>query len=420
MDKRAFLKSTAVLGLSFSSTKLAWGTKKPTIKPHADYPNDEAFWKAIRANYQLNSSYINLENGYYCIQPQEVLNAYMNHIKDVNEQGAYYMRTVQFDNKKKVSKALSELAGCQADELIITRNTTESLDMIIAGYPWQQGDEAIMANQDYGAMLDMFNQVSKRHGIVNKIIDIPLHPKSDDDIVKLYEDAITEKTKLIMVCHMINITGQVLPIKKIIDMAHRKHVEVMVDGAHAFAHLDFKLSDLNCDYYGCSLHKWLSVPLGAGFLYVNKKHIHKIWPLLAETNLDSNDIARLNHTGTIPVHTDLSILDAIEFYNKIGAKRKEYRLRYLQEYWTKPLREIDNIIINTPAESQRACGIANVGIKGISPAELAEKLFKNYNIYTVAIDGKGVKGCRITPNVYTSTEELDALIKALKELAGGK
>lgn len=365
----------------------------------------------------MKSSFINLENGYYCIQPQEILNAYQQHINEVNEQGAYYMRTVQFQNKKKASNALAELAGCQADELIITRNTTESLDMIIAGYPWQKGDEAIMANQDYGAMLDMFNQVSKRHGVVNKLIDIPQHPKNDEEIVQLYENAITPKTKLIMVCHMINITGQILPIKKIIDMAHSKNVEVMVDGAHAFAHLNFNLSDLNCDYYGCSLHKWLSVPLGAGFLYINKKHIHKIWPLLAETETDIHDITRLNHTGTIPVHTDLSILDAIDFYKKIGSERKENRLRYLQEYWTKPLREIDNIIINTPADSQRACGIANVGIKGMSPAELSEKLFKNYNIYTVAIDGKGVKGCRITPNVYTTTEELDQLIKALKMLA---
>ena len=417
MDKRTFLKSSALLGLTYSTIPQAWSAKKPSLKPYDQYPNDEAFWKAIRENYKLKSSFINLENGYYCIQPQEILNAYYQHINEVNQQGAYYMRTVQFQNKKKASNALSELAGCQADELIITRNTTESLDMIIAGYPWQIGDEAIMANQDYGAMLDMFNQVSKRHGVVNKLIEIPQNPKNDDEIVQLYENAITPKTKLIMVCHMINITGQILPIKKIIDMAHNKNVEVMVDGAHAFAHLNFKLSDLNCDYYGCSLHKWLSVPLGAGFLHINKKHIHKIWPLLAETETDIHDITRLNHTGTIPVHTDLSILDAIDFYKKIGAERKENRLRYLQEYWTKPLREIDNIIINTPADSQRACGIANVGIKGISPAELSEKLFKNYNIYTVAIDGKGVKGCRITPNVYTTTDELDQLIKALKTLA---
>jgi selenocysteine lyase/cysteine desulfurase len=420
MDKRTFLKTSSLLGIGSIA---GFKGLEDLIKSVANVPaeklaSDEAFWLDVRKGYKLRSEYINLENGYYCIQPQETLNAYFEHIREVNMQGAYYMRTVQYENKNRVAGKLADLAGCTKEELIITRNTTESLDLIISGMDWKKGDEAVMADQDYGAMLDMFTQVSKRYGMTNKVISIPNHPKSDEEIVDLYAKAITPNTKLVMICHMINITGQILPVRKICDMAHSKGVPVMVDGAHAFAHLTFKLSDLNCDYYGCSLHKWLSVPLGAGFLYVKKENISKVWPLFAESERDPNDISRLNHTGTIPVHTDLAIENAIDFYNKLGAKRKEERLKYLQNYWTKQVRTLKNVVLNTPEDPQRSCAIANIGIKGMKPADMAKTLLDKYKIYTVAIDGKGVQGCRITPNVYTTTAELDSFVKALKEMAG--
>jgi selenocysteine lyase/cysteine desulfurase len=335
----------------------------------------------------------------------------------VNREGSYYMRTVQWDNKKKMVEKLATVVGCSSKNLIITRNTTESLDMIIKGFPWQKGDEAIFAEQDYGAMKLMFDQVAKRHGIVNKVVSVINHPSSDEEIVELYEKAITDKTKLLMVCHMINITGQILPIKKICDMAHKKGVQVMVDGAHCVGHFEFRIEDLNCDYYGASLHKWLAVPLGTGLLYVKNEHIDTIWPIFAESKREKFDISRLNHTGTHPVYHDLSIEDAIDYYNMLGGDRKEARLRYLQEYWSSQVRDHSNIIVNTPKESHRACGIANVGIKNIKPADLAKRLLEEYNIFTVAIDYANVKGCRITPNVFTLTEELDVFVKALKEMA---
>jgi selenocysteine lyase/cysteine desulfurase len=419
MDKRTFLKTGSLLGLgSFAGLK----GFEDLINSVAHIPAEqlavnEDFWMDIRKGYKLKPDYINLENGYYCIQPQAILDAYLKHVNDVNMQGAYYMRTVQTDNKKRVAAKLAQVAGCAPEELIITRNTTESLDMIISGMDWKAGDEAVMAEQDYGAMLDMFSQVSKRYGMKNVLLNVPKHPKSDEEIVKLYENAITPNTKLLMICHMINITGHILPVRKICDMAHSKGVPVMVDGAHAFAHMDFKLSDLDCDYYGCSLHKWLSVPLGAGFLYVKKGNVSKVWPLLAETEKDINDISRLNHTGTVPVHTDLAIENAIDYYTKIGAKQKEERLRYLQTYWTKQVRTLKNVEVNTPEDAKRCCGIANVGITHLKPADMAKSLLEKYKIYTVAIDGRGVQGCRITPNVYTSTEELDQFVKAIKAMA---
>ncbi len=420
MNKRTFLKNTSLLGLASLSGFSALGNVMDTIgdMPPAEASKSDDFWLEVRGQYKLKPDYINLENGYYCIQPQAILDRYVEHIKEVNMQGAYYMRTVQFDNKKAAAQKLADLAGCSVEELIVTRNTTESLDMIIGGFPWQAGDEAIMAEQDYGAMLDMFKQVAKRYGVVNKMLSIPNNPKTDDEIVQLYASAITKKTKLLMVCHIINITGQILPIRKICDMAHSKGVQVMVDGAHAFAHLKFKIPELNCDYYACSLHKWLSVPMGAGMLYMKKEHIGTIWPLFAEAGKNDDDIARLNHTGTHPPAVDLTIADAIEFYNKIGAERKELRLRFLQNYWTDKVRHLPHVILNTPEDPTRSCAIANVGIKGMKPADMAEQLLKKYKIYTVAIDNvKGnIQGCRITPNIYTTTEDLDVLVAALKDM----
>jgi selenocysteine lyase/cysteine desulfurase len=419
MDKRSFLKSLTLLGLGTSVTANAFEkvlSDVAHLTPQA-VAKDEDFWERIRKGYNLKQDYINLENGYYCFLPQEILEGQINHIREVNYQGSYYMRTVQWDNKKSMAAKLAELAGCSKEELIITRNTTESLDLVIGGIHWSAGDEAVMAEQDYGAMLNHFKLMEKRYGIVNKIVSVPNHPKSDEEIVEIYSNAITEKTKLLMVCHMINITGQILPIRKICDMAHERGVDVMVDGAHAFAHINFSIADLGCDYYGTSLHKWLSVPLGAGFLYVKKGKVSQVWPLFAEDEGDPNDIYQLNHIGTHPVHTDLSISNAIEFYLKIGRDRKEERLRYLQRYWSDKVRNVPGVVVNTPQELSRSCGIANVGIKSMKPNDLADALMTKYKIYTVAINRGIVQGCRITPNIYTTSQELDFFVKAIKELA---
>jgi selenocysteine lyase/cysteine desulfurase len=379
--------------------------------------SDEDFWAGIRGGYKLSPDFINLESGYYNITPEATLEKYFQHIRKVNAQGAYYMRTVQFDNKKRIAARVARLVGCPEDTLVLTRNTTESLDTIISGFPWKAGDEAIFAIQDYGAMQDMFKQVARRQGIVLKMISLPTNPASDQEIVDLYANAITDKTKLIMVCHMVNVTGQINPIRQICDMAHARGVEVMVDGAHAVAQFEFKISDLNCDYYGASLHKWLAVPLGVGILHVQKEKISKIWPLLAEEGVPLTDIKHLNHVGTIPVYTDLAVDDAIDFYEKLGPARKEERLRYLQNYWTTKVRAIPRVRLHHPADPTKSCAIANVGIEGIKPSVLAERLLKEYKIYTVAIDGGNVHGCRITPNVFTTLKELDVLVKAISELA---
>jgi selenocysteine lyase/cysteine desulfurase len=383
----------------------------------ADLAGDEDFWLKVRGDYDIKPDYINLENGYYCFMPRQTMDHLVEHMRNINYEGSYYMRTVQFENKNRVAEKVAEIVGCITQEVAITRNTTESLDLIIGGLDWQAGDEAVMAEQDYGAMLNHFKLIERRFGTVNRLVSVPNHPSNDQEIVDLYAAAITDKTRLLMVCHMVNITGQVLPVRKIVDMAHARGVEVMVDGAHAFSHITFQMQDLDCDYYGTSLHKWLSAPLGSGMLYVKKEKIDSVWPLFAERDLEPNDIRRLNHIGTHPVHTDLAILNAIEYQNTIGLDRKAARLQYLQHYWTSKLRDQPGIIINTPVELSRHGGIGNVGVEGIAPGGLADALMNDYGIFTAAIDRPGVRGVRVTPNVYTTTAELDALVRAIKQLS---
>ena len=417
MNKRKFLKSLAFLGIGSGSI---FSTQKAQAKSIAAIdPNAADFWDQIRAAYKLKPDYINLENGYYCFLPEETLDNYIKHLREVNYQASNYMRTVQWDNKAKSAAMVAELVGASPEEVVLTRNTTESIDLIISGYPWKADDEAIVSNQDYESLLNMFELAERRYGIKVNRIDIPMHPENDEEIVAVYEKAITSKTKLMMVPHIVNITGHILPVKKIADMAHGYDVEIMLDGAHAVGHFDFNISELDCDYYGSSLHKWLSVPLGCGMLYVKKGKSAQIRPLLAPYELDQKTLLNLNHTGTHAVSTDLSVIDAINFHHKIGSKRKEDRLRYIQRYWSDQVRGLPGINVNTPSDPHRSCAIANVGLDAMSPADMAKTLMEKYQIYTVAINGSGgVKGCRISPNVYTSEKELDKFVFALKEMSG--
>jgi selenocysteine lyase/cysteine desulfurase len=418
MNKREFLRTTASASLGILLGEDVWAR-------FADMPvdrlaEDEAFWTAIRAKYRLKPDYINLESGYYSIQATPVLEAFIAKVREINYQGSYYLRTTQVPDKAAVRDSLAALAGCSPAELCITRNTTESIDTVVSGYDWKPGDETIMAEQDYGHMLAQFRLMARRHGIINKVVTVPVNPKSDDEIVRLYEGAITPRTRLLMISHMVNITGQILPVRKVADMAHARNVDVLVDGAHAFAHFDYKISDLGCDYYAASLHKWLGCPLGTGILYVRREKIPALWPIYGDYRMTNDaDIMKLNHTGTHPVHTDLAIKDALAFHEMIGIRRKEARLRYLQNYWTSKVRTLPNVIMYTPTDPARSCAIANVGIRGITPADFSKTLLEKYRIWTNPVDNDaaGVHGVRVTPHVFILPKELDTLVKAISEIA---
>ena len=414
MHKRDFLRTLggAAAALAFSPSQ-----QRLLALPPAELARHDDFWSGLRAKYAVPTAFVHLEHGYYSMQSQPVLERYLQHIRDVNAVSSRYMRTVQAADKSRVRARLAALAGCPPDDLIITRNTTESLDTVVSGFDWRAGDEAVMAVHDYGAMLDHFALMARRWGSVNTRVTVPLDPLSDDDVVQVYANAITPRTKLLMVCHMINITGHILPVRKICDMAHARGVPVMVDGAHTFAQLDFRIPDLHCDFYGASLHKWLGAPLGAGILYVKPGAVERLWPLYGDEGYAATDIRKLNHTGTHPVATDLAIEDAIVFHEAIGIQRKQERLRWLQQYWTSRVRTIPRIRLFTPSDPARTGAIANVGITGMTPGDLATALQDRYRIFTVAIDSAGVTGVRVTPQLFTTTQELDLLVRALTELA---
>jgi selenocysteine lyase/cysteine desulfurase len=418
MNKREFLRTSATAGLGLLLGHRAWA--RFADLPAETLAQDEAFWTAIRSKYRLKPDYINLESGYYSMQATPVLEAFITKVREINYQASYYLRTTQVPDKAAARDKLAAMAGCSPSELCITRNTTESIATVVNGYDWKAGDEAVMAEQDYGHMLAQFRLTARRHGIVNRLVNVPSDPRTDDEVVSVYANAITPRTRLLMVSHMINVTGHILPVRKIADMARARGVHVLVDGAHAFAHFDYKIPDTGADYYAASLHKWLGCPLGTGILYVRKDRIHGLWPIYGDWRMtDDTDIMKLNHTGTHPVHTDLAIEHAISFHNTIGIQRKEARLRYLQNYWTTKVRALPGVVMNTPSDPARACAIANVGIKGVPPADLAKTLLDKYRIWTNAVDSPaaGVQGVRVTPHVFIQPRELDVLVKAIGEMS---
>lgn len=417
MDKREFLRTVgaaAAGGALFGEVRA--GDAGRAMPKASGGTTDE--WQQLRARYKLPPDRIDLEHGYYSRMSDDVLEALIAHLRAVNVDAAFYMRTRQVEDKDRSRRALAELAGCAADELILTRNTTESLDTVIQGFDWKAGDEAVMSHQDYGAMLEMFAQQARRFGMVNRLVSLPLDPADDAAIVDCYAAAITDRTRLLLVPHVVNITGQVLPVQKVAAMARARGVPVLVDGAHAFGQLDFRIPDLGCDFYGASLHKWLGCPLGAGMLHVDKRRVAGLWPLFGE-NPGVASIDKLNHTGTHPAATDLAVLDAIRQLREIGLGKKQERLRWLQQYWTGKVRELPRVRVLTPTAPQRTCAIATFGIEGMAPKDVATALLERHRIFTVAIDRReaGVRGVRVTPHLYTTTDELDALVAAIRELA---
>lgn len=378
---------------------------------------DEQFWLPVQRAFRPSPHFINLENGYFSPMPSEIEEAWTDNIREINGLHTFYMRRRQFAEREVIRQMLADFAGVSPEEIALLRNTTEALDNLIAGLPMQKGDEFIISDQDYPNMVEAVHMRAKREGIAVKTVSLPLHPKTDEEIVRAYERAITPRTKAMLVTHVINLTGQVLPVRALCRLGKRYNVEVFVDGAHAFGQLNFKIPDLECDYYGTSLHKWLCAPLGSGMLYIRKEKIGNIWPLFGDVSADENNIRKFERNGTQPCSNHLAIANAIRFHQLIGSELKEARLRYLCRYWAEKAAAMPHLTLNMPLEKERSCALGNVAAKGMTPAQLADFLFDKHRIFTVAIDTPAVKGVRITPHLYTTLADLDKLTEALQSLA---
>lgn len=379
--------------------------------------SDEDLWRYVQQSFTASPNIMNLNNGGVSPQPKVVQEAFENFNRICNEGPAYYMWNVMGKGRETVRKNLSILAGCSEEEVAIVRNTTEALETVIFGVNLKKGDEVVLTKHDYPNMINAWKQREKREGIVLKWVELPVPVENDELVVEKFKEQFSARTKIVQIMHMINWNGQLLPVRKIADAAHHQGIEVMVDGAHTFAHLTFSIPDLDCDYFGTSLHKWLFSPFGTGMLYVKKNKVKNLWPLTAPADPEVNDIRKFEAMGTRSFPSELAIGTALEFHGLLGSERKEARLRFLKEYWMEGVSDIPGIKFNTSRKPEFACGLGNFAIEGIEPEEIQKQLFDKYNIYTISVKWENINGIRVTPNVYTSTDNLDRFTGAVHEIA---
>lgn len=377
---------------------------------------EEDFWGWVRSCYTVSPSIINLNNGGVAPQAKVVQDAHIRYYQYANEAPTYYMWQLLDQGREPLRERLAGLCGCSSDEVAINRNSTEGLNTVIFGLPLKAGDEIVLTRQDYPNMINAWKQREKRDGVRLVWVDLPLPTEDDDSIVEQYTQAFSDRTKVVHITHLINWSGQILPVRRIADKAHARGIEVIVDGAHTLAHIEFKVPDLGADYFASSLHKWLGAPFGSGLLYIRKEKISRIWALLSNNEPDGPDIRKFESLGTRSFASEMAIGAALDLHDIIGGRRKEARLRYLKDYWVNQLEKEPGIHF---LQSRRhSCAIANVAVDGKEPEEVAGALFSKYKIHTVAINWENIHGVRVTPNVYTSFQDLDKLVRALRQIRG--
>src|SRR5467141_1082960 len=377
----------------------------------------EDFWSAIQKSFSVTRGIINLNNGGVSPSPRIVTEALIRYIWEQEDATAYTMWHILEPQTETIRTGLAQLFGCDREEIAITRNASESLEILLMGMDFKPGDEILTTTQDYPRMLTTLRQREKREGLKLKLIQIPIPPKNLDEITAAFAKGITDKTRLILIAHQINITGQITPVKAVCEMARAKGIETIVDGAHSFAQFDFKQKDLGCDYFGTSLHKWLHAPKGTGLLYVKRDKIEKLWPLMAAESKQASDIRKFEEIGTHSAAIKLAIGEALLFHNGIGGKRKEARLRYLSRYWMNRLKDVPKVRFNTSFDPNQSCAIANVHIEGTTPDAVVKYLFDKHHIFAVPIVHEEFQGIRITTNVYTTLSELDRFCEQMELIA---
>lgn len=424
--RRTFLKQAATLAGAFSVNSLfnqahaaEWhdaSEKVSTLKPDQVAQNED-YWSVIQRCYSVNSNIINLNNGGVSPAPIVVQQAVERYNQLSNEGPSYYMWRILDQGREPLREKLAALAGASPEEIAINRNATEALNTVIYGLDLNRGDEVIGTLQDYPNMIQAYRQKAQRQGIVYKQISFDFPIEDDERIVKAYEAAITDKTKVIHVTHMINWVGQTMPVAKIADMAHARGIEVICDGAHSFGLIDFKIPDLHCDYFGTSLHKFLSAPIGSGMMWIRRDKIEKIWPLTCNGEPRSANIRKFETLGTRSFPIEQGIGEAINFHEGIGSRRKQERIHYLKNYWASRVQDVPKVKLHTSLNPKYSCAICGVSIDGMTPGQLDTALFDQYKIHTVGIAWENINCVRVTPHVYISIADLDKLVGAIQAIA---
>lgn len=428
-QRRSFFRQAGMLAGAFSTQSIfsQWyaselsdlNRTRQDLTPE-ELATDEDYWSVIQQAYTVNPAIINLNNGGVSPSPRIVQEAVERYNKLANEGPSYYMWRILDQGREPLRQKLADLAGCEPEEIAVNRNSTEALNTVIFGLDLKAGDEVIGTKQDYPNMINAWRQRVQREGITYTQISFDFPIEDDNEIVSAFEKAITPKTKVLHITHVINWMGQILPVKKLCDMATKRGLKTIVDGAHSFGLIDFRIPDLGCDYFGASLHKFLSAPIGSGMLWIRKDNIKDIWPLVCNDNPRSEDIRKFESLGTRSFPIEQGIGEAINFHQAIGSKRKEARIRYLKNYWAKAVKDIPKVKIHTSFKDDYSCAICGVSVAGMTMGELENELFSKYKIHVVSIDWENIHCVRVTPHVYTRLKDLDKLINALKEISAKK
>jgi len=425
-NRRNFLRRAGKVGLGVSvlpffqttiGLRLMNEIKAKSNMSVDDSVKEEEFWRLIKQAYTVSPTLLNLNNGGVSPQPKVVQEAVERYNQLSNEAPSYYMWRTLDQGREPLRAKLADLAGCSPEEIAINRNASEALETVIFGLRLQAGDEVVVCQQDYPNMRNAWKQRAHREGIVLKWISFEFPLEDKDYIVQKYVDAFTDKTKVVHLTHLINWNGQVMPVKEIAVAAKKQGIEVVVDAAHTFAHLVYSIPDLQCDYFGTSLHKWLCAPFGSGMLYVRKEKIKNLYPLLAAPNPEEDNIRKFEHLGTRSFAIEQAIGQAIDFHHLIGSERKFKRLHYLKNYWAEKVLKIPKVNIATSLLPEFGGAIALLTINGMSPHKIANTLFGKYKIHTTTTKTENIFGVRITPNVYTTTKDLDRLVAAIQEIS---
>ena len=382
-----------------------------------DAMNDEELWARMAQAYTVSPSILNLNNGGVSPQPKVVQDAVDRYYHLSNEAPSYYMWQILDKGREPLRRKLADLAGVAGEEIAINRNTTEALGTFTWGIDMKRGDEIVMTKQDYPNMIHAWRQRELREGVKINWINLSLPIDNDEVVLKAYIDATTPKTKVWHITHLLTWTGQILPVAKLCAEARKRGIITIVDAAHSFAHLDYKISDFNCDYFGTSLHKWLCAPFGTGMMYVKKDLIEKTWPLFPTDKPQSPDIRKFEALGTRSFAPEQAIGQAIDFHNAIGPRRKQERLHYLKTYWCTAITKNPRIKLHISLKPEYSCALGTFSIDGLKPGDISSKLFSDYQIHTTSIVWENVSAVRVTPHVYTTTKDLDRLIDAIGKIA---
>lgn len=423
MDRRTFVAalSGSPLVLDAGATQLVRDANRLVAdRPAAEVAEDEAYWLRIRQAFTLDANHVNLNSGSVSPAPRVVSEAMQRYWTLTNMAPSYYVDELLYPEVELVRRRLATLFGCATDELALTRNTSESLQIVQLGLPLERGDEIVSTTQDYPRMITAWRQRERRDGVVLKLVTVPTPPPSMDALYDRIFSAVTPRTKVIHICHMTYTVGQIFPVKRIADEARRRGIISIVDGGHTFAHFPFTRDDLGCDVYGSSLHKWLCAPVGNGLLYVRKPLIKRIWPLLAAEAAQDDDIRKFEAIGTYPIALRTAVSDAVAFHEEIGGERKAARLRFLRERWMRGVESLPRVRLLTSYDPAQACALGAMRLEGMGAQQLTDTLQRRWGIHVRPRFVPNEFECiRVTPNVFTKLDEIDLFVEAIKTLARG-